>query len=344
MLRPSNTFVIDIGKKMTHVLNTETQQYSKHEHTDLVNLNFPDLRDGDEIIGEAAHFYAQEDNSLAQALKIDDLKFLKNIADSRNIRIRLFPQKVTPKARKVNAIGNDNKKLLEKTDFNDILAIDYYLKKFPNVLSTLKSFNPCTYEEYEKKVSHIYTDREKLNEQVNLARNEEYGIGKTNGYADPVTIWIKKNMIQLAFRLDNETREWVGFELKNTKNGLKDALVNYTSSKLKFIYQVVVTVLDPDTGEPRLRSDNGKPAFWKYSKHVHFGLTPHHMNAGVTASNYKHWKRRFSCDKSMSLESKKAIKSLDDIFEIQDGRNICDKKLRTFWREVRKMIVEEGIR
>ena len=130
----------------------------------------------------------------------------------------------------------------------------------------------------------------------------------------------------------------------NTKNGLKDALVNYTSSKLKFIYQVVVTVLDPDTGEPRLRSDNGKPAFWKYSKHVHFGLTPHHMNAGVTASNYKHWKRRFSCDKSMSLESKKAIKSLDDIFEIQDGRNICDKKLRTFWREVRKMIVEEGIR
>lgn len=74
---------------------------------------------------------SQEENSLAQAFKIDQLRQLRNLADSKNNSIRLFPQKVTPKARKVASLINEE--LLEKTDKNDVKSINYYLQEFPNV-------------------------------------------------------------------------------------------------------------------------------------------------------------------------------------------------------------------
>ena len=46
----------------------------------------------------------------------------------------------------------------------------------------------------------------------------------------------------------------------------------------------------------------------------------------------------------MSLESKKAIKCVEDVYDIREARNESDKKLRTLWRTLRKMIVEDGLR
>jgi len=79
---------------------------------------------------------------------------------------------------------------------------------------------------------------------------------------------------------------------------------------------------------------------------VYFGISPYHMHAGVTASNYKYWKRKAgsSCKKSMSLESKNSIKNLDDVLEIREAMKDSDRKLRTLWRTARKMIVEDGLR
>ena len=340
-VRP-NMFVVDIGKKMTHYYNTNTKEYGKIEHSDFLDLNIPDISNGDIIVVEAAHLMSQEENSLAQAFKIDQLRQLRNLADSKNNSIRLFPQKVTPKARKVASLINEE--LLEKTDENDVKSIAYYLQEFSNVFSTLKEFVPYTLEEHESKVSHIYDDRNLLTEQSNAARNEGYGI-KTD-YSDPVTEWIKRRINVLASRLDNETREWVGLEYKKDGSALLESFQKYTNGKLKFIYGIVLTVLDSETGKPRVRSDNGLPPYWKYAKQVYFGLTPYHMHAGVKASDYKYHKRKAgsSCKKSMSLESKNKIKSIDDVFEIRESMKYSDKQLRNLWREVRKMIVEEGLR
>jgi hypothetical protein len=164
-------------------------------------------------------------------------------------------------------------------------------------------------------------------------------------YTDAVTEWIKKYISVLAFRLDNETREFAGLELNGKGNALKPGLLNYTSDKIKFLYGVVNTILTP-SGKVRVRSDNGLPPYWKYAKQVYFGITPYHMHAGVTASNYKYHKRKAgsSCKLSMSLESKNAIKSLDDVYMIKEEMNSSDKKLRTLWREIRKMIIEDGLR
>lgn len=337
-----NFIVCDIGKKITHVYNPRTKNIHKIEHNDFINLNIPELEFGAAIIIEDAHIRTQEENSLAQAFKLEELQILGKNADANGNEVLSFPQKVTPKARKVASL--EFPELIEKTDANDTRAIAYYLENFDGVFDTLKPFNPISLEEHEKNNSHIYADRDALTEDSNTARNEQYGI-KTD-YEDHVTQWIKKYISILAFNLDNETAQWAGLEMNAKGNALKPGLLNYTSDKLKFVYGVINTILDPKTGEPRLRSDINKPPLWKYAKKVWFGITPYHMHAGVTASNYKYHKRKAgsSCKKSMSLESKNSVKNLDDVREIREAMKESDRHLRDFWRTARKMIVEDGLR
>jgi hypothetical protein len=338
-----NKFITcDIGKKETYVFVPETNNHYVISNEEFIQLNVPELN-GHDIVIEDAHVRAQEENSLAQSWTIDQLKQLRSVADSMDIEILCFPQKVTPKARKIASIAVDSK-FLDKNDDTDTFSIAFYLQEFPEAYDALKVFDPVEYKTFEKKVSHIYADRDALTEDSNGARNQQYGI-KTD-YQDYVTQWIKKYITILAFKLENETAEWAGIETTAKGNALKPGLLNYTSDKLKFIYGVINTILDPNTGEPRLRSDINKPPYWKYAKKVYFGITPYHMHAGVTASNYKYHKRKAgsSCKKSMSLESKNAVKNLDDVREIREAMKESDRHLRDLWRTARKMIVEDGLR
>ena len=338
-----NKFITcDIGKKETYVFVPETNNHYVISNEEFIQLNVPELN-GHDIVIEDAHIRAQEENSLAQSWTIEQLRQLRYVADSKGIEILCFPQKVTPKARKIASIGL-REDLLPKSDPNDIESIAFYLQQFPKAYDALKVFDPIEYKTFEKDVIHIYADRDALTEDSNGARNQKYGI-KTD-YSDAVVEWIKKYLFRLAGELDSDTREWAGIELNKNNSGLKDGLKKYTSPKLKFIYGVINTILDPNTGKPRLRSDINKPPHWKYAKKVYFGLTPYHMHAGVTASNYKYHKRKAgsSCKKSMSLESKNAVKNLDDVREIREAMKESDRHLRDFWRTARKMIVEDGLR
>lgn len=338
-----NKFITcDIGKKETYVFVPETKHHYVISNDEFIQLKVPELN-GHDIVIEDAHIRSQEDDSMAHSWTIDQLRQLRSVADLMRVEILCFPQKVTPKARKVASIGL-REDLLEKTDKNDIEAIAFYLQEFPEAYDALKVFNPVKYETFEKNVSHIYADRDALTEDSNGARNQKYGI-KTD-YEDHVTRWIKKYITKLAFNLDDQTAEWAGIETNSKGNALKPGLIKYTSDKLKFIYGVINTIIVPSTGELRVRSDINKVPYWKYAKKVYFGLTPYHMHAGVTASNYKYHKRKAgsSCKKSMSLESKNAIKNLEDVREIRESMKESDRHLRDFWRTARKMIVEDGLR
>ena len=338
-----NKFIVcDIGKKETYVFVPETNNHYVISNEDFIQLNVPELN-GHDIVIEDAHIRAQEDDSLAQSWTIEQLRYLRTVADSKGVEILCFPQKVTPKARKVASIGL-REDLFPKSDPNDIESIAFYLQEFPYAYDALKVFDPVEYKTFEKDVTHIYADRDSLTEDSNGARNKKYGI-KTD-YTDAVIEWIKKYLFKLASELDSDTREWAGIELNKNNSGLKDGLKKYTSSKLKFIYGIINTLIVPSTGEPRVRSDINKVPYWKYAKKVYFGLTPYHMHAGVTASNYKYHKRKAgsSCKKSMNLESKNAVKNLDDVREIREAMKESDRHLREFWRTARKMIVEDGLR
>ena len=339
--------ICDIGKKETYVFVSETKKHYIISNEDFIQLNVPEL-DGHDIVIEDAHIRSQEENSKAQSWNIDQLRQLRTVADSKGIEIFCFPQKVTPKARKIASVGL-REDLLGKSDPNDIESIAFYLQEFPEAYDALKVFDPVEYETFEKCVSHIYADRDALTEDSNIARNQNYGI-KTD-YQDHVTRWIQKYITLLTYNLDNETAQWVGLEMNSKGNALKPGLLNYTSDKLKFVYGVINTILDPNTGKPRLRSDINKPPYWKYAKKVYFGLTPYHMHAGVTASNYKYHKRKAgsSCKISMAFDDKgnpkpNTFKNLDDVREIRKAMKESDRHLRGFWRTARKMIVEDGLR
>ena len=214
------------------------------------------------------------------------------------------------------------------------------------MLFQLKRFNPVRTSEYQEKSESKFFDRTKLNEDINFARNLKYGIKGAYDHEDAVTRWIKKNVLLLASEVaDEDVLSFFGIEFNNNKSGLKTIVLDYKSDKLKRLYNVVLTILQPD-GEFRLRSDVGLPAYWKYAKEVYFGITPYHMNAGVVASNYKWHLRKASsvCKYSLSLESKKGMKLLDHYNQIKEERSRSDKKLRVLWNTVRKMIVKDGVR
>lgn len=354
----SNFIVCDIGKKQITVYNPQEKVHHEITTDDFRSLNIPGLFDGMTVVIEDAHLRAQEDNSLAQTYTIDELEKIHETSIKRNVTILCFPQKVTPKARKIYSISIGNK-LIDKTDKNDTISISHYLENFPEVFKTLKKFSPITGSEHEKSIKHIYRDRDALTEDSNLGRNLDYGIGKNNTHSDAVSEWIKNNISRLYSKLDNDTRDYFKLTLTKKGNALKPGILNYTSETiLKQIYNVVNTILTP-AGNLRFRSDRAdldiddklKVPQWKYAKKVYFGITPYHMKAGVTASNYKYHKRKAGNKNKISMSFDKngnpksnTFKSIEDVKIVRDEMNYADKQLRTLWRTVRKMIVEDGIR
>ena len=120
------------------------------------DLEVSEINDGTIIVIEDAHLRSQEDNSLAHTYKIDELWKLKSKADKRNIKILCFPQKVTPKARKLYTLSLGKTELIDKTDKNDTEAIAFYLSTFPNVFKTLKTFKPMTFNDHDNFRQFIY--------------------------------------------------------------------------------------------------------------------------------------------------------------------------------------------
>ena len=353
--------VCDIGKKQITTYNPETKTHHEISTDDFKVLNVPGLYDGMTIIIEDAHLRSREENSKAQTYTIDELRQIKRIADQRNITILCFPQKVTPKTRKIYTVfETEDKKLIAKTDKNDTLSIAYYIEKFPHIIDTLKEFNPTTGSEHEEKNLHIYEDRNKLTEDSNLGRNRNYGLSDKDN-DDAVSEWIRNYITILYSNLPQDTRDYFKLTLNKKGNGLVSSVLNYTKAAdtiLKQIYNVVNTILTPD-GNLRFRSDRAnlpiddkyKVPHWKYAKQVYFGITPYHTNAGVTASNWK-WHKRKAGNKnkiSMAFEENgnpkdHTFKSIEDLQVIREEMKYADKQLQTLWRTVRKMIVKDGLR
>lgn len=356
----SNFFVCDIGKKQITAYDNQNQVHSLVTIEEFLLLDIPGLDDGTRLVIEDAHLRARGEDSLAQTYTIDQLIDLKNLADKRNITILCFPQKVTPKARKIFSVLSKNAdgKLIKKSDENDTQSIAFYLENFPNVFATLKKFNPIDAEKHEIKNTHIYEDRNLLTEDSNEARNNKYGIGKDNTHEDAVSRWIKTNVSKLYGMLDQETRDFFKLELNSKGNGLKSNVLNYIDAgagTLKPIYNVINTILRPN-GDLRVRSDRAeldidedkKVPHWKYAKVVYFGITPYHTKAGVTASNYK-WHKRKAGNKnkiSMAFEEngnpkEKTFESFEDLETIRKEMRHADKCLQKLWTISRGMIITE---
>lgn len=308
-------FVVDFGKSSAHYTHAGANGVITHEA--FLNAQLPGIKAGDVLIVEDAHMRPRNSHSLAQPFEYEQLVRIKQTYADLGVEIKVFPQKVTPLARTL--YGAD-----DKNDLNDILSIEAYLSLSPRAYAALKTFNPVRYEEFQQGNSHKWADRTQLTNDVNLARNLEYK-------GDAASKWVEDNIVELYSLLDEDARKLLDMRIVN--KGKVNERVGYNVSRL---VTVVLTILKPN-GELRLRSDIGKPAYWKYAKEVYFGMTPYHMSAGVTASNVKHhWRRASSSFRKTTKADPIRISELE---EFRSARSEFDKTLRTIWRTIRQMIL-----
>lgn len=331
-------FTADVGQGKVHVYDSGNDLfYGKLPQESLINLNIPGLKRGDNLVVECAHLREAHRFTLAQPFDYDQLEELKRIADEKGVTILLFPQKSTPKARKLLGVEAD-----AKTDEADTKAIAQFLLNDQNAFDALKEFFPKKLDSFKDEISSVVEYIQECNADINPAKSSEYGFGKID-YEDEVSKWIKKYALKLVEYLDGDMEliHAIGLEF-DSKGKIKVKTANR-------IYTLVHSILRPN-GDLRFRPDVGKVPNWKYIKAHYLGCKPYHMNQGVAASNYKHWMRRavseyaYPGKKSANTTDFQVGMSYEELIQLKKARTKVDKMTQKIWYALRKMIVEDGLR
>ena len=332
-----NLFIADVGQGKVHIYDSGTNKfYPKLPEENLINLNIEGLKEGDTLVVEDAHLRESHRYTLAQPFNFSQLNQLKENADEKGIILRLFPQKSTPKTRKLAGLSEN-----DKTDEADTKAIANFLLKDRSAFYALKEFVPTRLTDYQDKNNSIFTYIQECNEDISPAKTCGYGFDKNNDYSDAVSEWIKKYHTQLVSRLlDEELVSIIG--IKKTKKG-------YSVDKVNRIYTIVHSILRPN-GELRLRHDVKLPPNWQYVKAHYLGCKPYHSQQGVPASNYKHWIRiavseySYPGKKNANTSDFQLGMSQEELNKLKKARTKVDKMTQKIWYVLRKMIVEDGLR
>tara|TARA_R100000406_G_scaffold3990_1_gene2896 strand:- start:826 stop:1872 length:1047 start_codon:yes stop_codon:yes gene_type:complete len=347
-----NLFTADIGDGKLHVYDSGNDTfYGKLPKDDLINLNIPGLQSGDTLVVECAHFREAHAKTMAQAYTFDKLTELKKNADKIGLNIKLFPQKSTPKARKLYGVEAS-----DKTDEVDTKAIATFLLKDKNAFGALKTFIPTKMKDFQEKNQCVFAYIQEANDDINPAKSSGYGLDPNiDYYEDEVSKWIKKYTVDGGSSIFGYTPTIADY-LNNDEELLNilGLSVDKKTGKLKIengnrIYTLTTTILRPD-GSLRLRKDYGLPPYWQYVKAHLLGCKPYHMNQGVIASNYKHWMRRtvseyaFPGKKSAHTSDFQVGMSYEEYFALKKARTKVDKMVQKIWYGLRKMIVEDGLR
>ena len=332
-------FTADVGQGKVHIYDSGNDVFhGKLPEENLINLNIPELKEGDTLVVEDSHLRESHRLTLAQPYNFDELTKLKENAKERGITLLLFPQKSTPKTRKLAGLGSD-----DKTDEADTKAIAQFLLKDRSAFYALKEFTPTRLTDFQEKNNSIFDYIQQCNEDINPAKTSGYGFDKKIPYKDEVSKWIEHWKIRLTEYLGGDIELIEAIGLKYLKNGtLKVEVPNR-------IYTLVHSILRPD-GTLRVRPDIGLVPNWRYIKAHYLGCKPYHMKQGVAASNYKHWMRRAVSeyaypDKSSANATDFQVgMSYEELALLKEARTKVDKMTQTIWYAIRKMIVEDGLR
>ena len=332
-------FTADVGQGKVHIYDSGTDTFHpKLPEENLINLNIPGLKKGDTLVVECAHLREAHRFTMAQPFNFNELTQLKENAKEKGITVLLFPQKSTPKARKLAGV-----KAEDKTDEADTKAIASFLFKDRSAFYALKEFSPTRLTDYQDKDNYIFDYIQESTRDLNPPKTAGYGFGK-NQYEDNVSRWIKKYALKLTEYLDGDLELIEAIGLKFDKKGtLKVAVPNR-------IYTLVHSIIRPYTDELRIRHDVGLVPEWKYIKAHYLGCKPFHMNQGVAASNYKHWMRiavseyAFPGKKNSNTTDFQVGMSYEELAKLKKARTKVDKMTQKIWYALRKMIVEDGLR
>ena len=334
-----NLFVGDVGQGKVHVYDSGNDVFhGKLPEKNLINLNIEGLKRGDSFVVECAHLRESHRFTMAQPFNFDELTQLKENAKEKGITLLLFPQKSTPKARKLAGV-----KAEDKTDEADTKAIAQFLLKDRSAFYALKEFSPTRLTDFQEKNDSIFSYLQEANGDINPAKTSGYGFDKKIPYEDSVSRWIKKYGLKIIEYLNGDLKLIEALGLKIDKKGTLKIV------KPNRIYTLVHSILRPN-GELRVRHDVGLVPNWKYIKAHYLGCKPYHMNQGVAASNYKHWMRKavseyaYPNKSSANATDFQVGMSYEELTQLKKARTKVDKMTQQIWYALRKMIVEDGLR
>ena len=334
-----NLFVGDVGQGKVHVYDSGNDVFhGKLPEKNLINLNIEGLKRGDSLVVECAHLRESHRFTMAQPFNFDELTQLKENAKEKGITLLLFPQKSTPKARKLAGV-----KAEDKTDEADTKAIAQFLLKDRSAFYALKEFSPTRLTDFQEKNDSIFSYLQESNGDINPAKTSGYGFDKKIPYEDSVSRWIKKYCLKITEYLNGDLKLIEALGLKIDKKGTLKV------DKPNRIYTLVHSILRPN-GELRVRHDVGLVPNWKYIKAHYLGCKPYHMNQGVAASNYKHWMRKavseyaYPNKSSANATDFQVGMSYEELTQLKKARTKVDKMTQQIWYALRKMIVEDGLR
>ena len=293
-------FTADYGGNRFHVFDADRDAFHpKLRLGEFVNLDVPNLGEGDTLVVECAHLREWHKKTMAQPLKFDELTQFKKNCEENGVEVKLFPQNSSPKARKLAGYESekDNAKFKRlygiSTDEADTRSMAAFLLNDENAFNSLKEFFPTKMEEFQEESNSIFEYIQEANDDINPAKSQGYGFSSKEefrDFEDEVSKWIKDNLDKIVDRFDNdpEVMNLLGIiRLKPTKKNPEGKLKVGTPVRM---YTLTTTILRPD-GTLRLRKDNKLPAYWQYVKAHLLGCKPYHSSQGVIASNYKHWIR-----------------------------------------------------
>ena len=327
-----NLFTADVGQGKFHVYDSGNNVfYEKLPKDDLIDLNIPGLQRGDTLVVECAHLREAHEKTMAHAYTFPKLEELKKNADRMGLHIKQFPQKSTPKTRKlyhgVNPKTKEeirgfeldkNNSKFKKTygmsgDEADTRSIAQFLLNDPNAFGSLKTFIPTKMKEFQGNNQDVFDYVQQANDDINPAKSSGYGLDPNiDYYEDEVSKWIKKYTVDGGTSVFGYTPTIVDYLKKEYPNDYEELTwilglsVDKKTGEIKIekegrnrIYTLTTTILRPN-GDLRFRFDRAnlniddkyKVPLWQYVKAHLLGCKPYHMKQGVIASNYKHWMRR----------------------------------------------------
>ena len=193
-------FIADVGQGKVHVYDSGNDTfYGKLPEENLINLNIAGLKKGDTLVDEDAHLRESHRYTLAQPFNFEQLTQLKENAEEMGIILLLFPQKSTPKTRKLAGLGEN-----DKTDEADTKAIASFLLKDRSAFYALKEFSPTRLTDFQEKNNPIFDYIQQCNGDINPAKTSGYGFDKKIPYDDEISKWIKKFALKLVEYLDGD--------------------------------------------------------------------------------------------------------------------------------------------
>ena len=228
------------------------------------------------------------EKSLSQPFYRDQLTDFYDSLEKNGQKLWLFPQRSTPRACSYSDLPKD--------DANDPIAIYNLLCDFPiSMRKPSRDFDPSPRREEQwefKEWTNVYLNRARTDSPVTYSQ-------------DLCAKYLIENLDYIHEKLSPDARDFFGFTYVTDTGNLKESRWSgrakdpekvsgkwqwHQNGKMKIsaIYTVAVTLIDPNTGDFRVRPYTGEPAGWQYITNGVFCTTPNHHRGGVASSNLKH--------------------------------------------------------